>query len=50
MSRESFRGEPKRLLDKAATYLPEGAIMAREQAQALIEKSREDVERPMTFR
>jgi predicted Zn-dependent protease len=38
MSREHFSGGPKRLLDKAATYLPEGAIMAREQAQALIEK------------
>jgi predicted Zn-dependent protease len=38
MSRDSFRGAPRRLLDKAATYLPEGAIMARDQAQALVEK------------
>ena len=33
-----FRGEPERLLDKAAAFIPEGAVMRREQAQALIEK------------
>ena len=39
MSRsESFRGGPKRLLEKAAAAMPEGAVMQREQAQALIEK------------
>lgn len=39
MSRSAhWRGEPKRLLEKAASYMPEGAIMAREQAQAVIEK------------
>ncbi|HEU4746914.1 MAG TPA: TldD/PmbA family protein [Gemmatimonadaceae bacterium] len=32
------RGEPKRLLEMAAASVPEGAIMPREQAQALIEK------------
>ena len=39
MSRsKTFRGEPKRLLEKAADYMPEGAVMPREQAQALIAK------------
>ena len=39
MSRSGYwRGEPKRLLEKAASYMPEGAVMPREQAQALIEK------------
>jgi len=39
MSRSAYwRGEPRRLLEKAASYMPEGAIMAREQAQAVIEK------------
>jgi predicted Zn-dependent protease len=39
MSRsESFRGEPRRLLERAAASMPEGAVMPREQAQALIEK------------
>ena len=34
----SFRGDPKRLLDRAAEYMPEGAVMTREKSQALIEK------------
>jgi predicted Zn-dependent protease len=34
----SFRGGPKRLLDRAAEYMPEGAVMTREKSQALIEK------------
>jgi predicted Zn-dependent protease len=39
MSRSGIsRGEPKRLLDKAAALVPDGAVMPREQAQALIEK------------
>jgi len=39
MSRSAYsRGEPKRLLEKAAAVVPEGAVMPREQAQALIEK------------
>ncbi|HMG71447.1 MAG TPA: DNA gyrase modulator, partial [Gemmatimonadaceae bacterium] len=38
MSRSTFRGEPKRLLERAAELMPEGAVMPREQAQALIEK------------
>lgn len=39
MSRSAYwTGEPKRLLEKAASYMPEGAVMAREQAQAVIEK------------
>ncbi len=39
MSRSGYsRGEPKRLLEKAASYMPEGAVMPREQAQALVEK------------
>jgi len=39
MSRSAhWRGEPKRLLEKAASYMPEGAVMPREQAQALVEK------------
>jgi predicted Zn-dependent protease len=40
MSRsETPRGEPKRLLEKeAAALIPEGAVMPREQAQALIQK------------
>ena len=33
-----FRGGPKRLLESAADYMPEGAVMARDKAQALIEK------------
>ena len=33
-----FAGEPKRLLDHPEEYIPEGAVMAREKAQALIEK------------
>jgi predicted Zn-dependent protease len=34
-----LRGEPKRLLESAAAaYMPEGAVMPREQAQALVEK------------
>ncbi|MFL5465898.1 MAG: PmbA/TldA family metallopeptidase, partial [Gemmatimonadaceae bacterium] len=38
MSRsENFRGEPKRLLERAA-LMPEGAVMPREQAQQLVEK------------
>jgi predicted Zn-dependent protease len=32
------RGEPKRLLERAAALMPEGAVMPREQAQAIIEK------------
>jgi predicted Zn-dependent protease len=39
MSRSDYsRGEPKRLLEKAAASMPEGAVMPREMAQALIEK------------
>jgi predicted Zn-dependent protease len=39
MSRSGYsRGEPKRLLEKAAALVPEGAVMPREQTQALIEK------------
>ena len=39
MSRSGIsRGEPKRLLDKAAALVPDGAVMPREQAQALIER------------
>ena len=39
MSRSSYsRGEPKRLLEKAAAAMPEGAVMPREMAQSLIEK------------
>src|SRR5688572_2894364 len=38
MSDAFSRGEPKRLLDKAAASVPEGAVMPRDQAQALIEK------------
>ena len=39
MSRSGYwRGEPKRLLENAASYMPEGAVIPREQAQALIEK------------
>jgi predicted Zn-dependent protease len=34
----SFRGGPKRLLDRAAEYMPDGAVMTREKSQALIEK------------
>ncbi len=34
----SFSGSPKRLLDNAAKYMPEGAVMTREKSQALIEK------------
>ncbi len=32
------RAAPKRLLDRAAAMMPEGAVMTREKAQALIEK------------
>jgi predicted Zn-dependent protease len=39
MSRSSYsRGEPKRLLEKAAAPMPEGAVMPREMAQSLVEK------------
>ena len=38
MSALEHSREPKRLLDKAAAALPEGAVMTREQAQAVIEK------------
>jgi predicted Zn-dependent protease len=38
MSARVFRGEPKRLLEKASAYMPEGAVMPRDKAQALIEK------------
>jgi predicted Zn-dependent protease len=39
MSRSGYsRGEPKRLLENAAASIPEGAVMPREQAQALVEK------------
>ena len=39
MSRsETFREAPRRLLDAAAAMMPDGAVMPREQAQALIEK------------
>ena len=34
----SFSGSPKRLLDRAAEFMPEGAVMTRERSQALIEK------------
>ena len=34
----TFRGDPKRLLDRAPEYMPEGAVMTREKSQALIEK------------
>jgi len=34
----SFSGSPQRLLDNAAEYMPEGAVMTRERSQALIEK------------
>jgi predicted Zn-dependent protease len=34
----TFKGDPKRLLDRAAEYMPEGAVMTREKSQALIEK------------
>jgi predicted Zn-dependent protease len=39
MSRSGYSSrEPKRLLERAAALVPEGAVMTREQAQALIEK------------
>ncbi|HEY3744698.1 MAG TPA: DNA gyrase modulator, partial [Gemmatimonadaceae bacterium] len=38
MSRPGFNGSPKSLLDNAAKYMPEGAVMTREKSQALIEK------------
>src|SRR6476620_4272736 len=38
MSGAITRGAPMRLLDKAAAAMPEGAVMTREQAQAVIEK------------
>ena len=39
MSRsDESRGAPKRLLEKAAAAIPDGAVMSREQAQALIAK------------
>jgi predicted Zn-dependent protease len=34
----SFSGTPKRLLDRAAEYMPEGAVMSRDKSQALVEK------------
>ena len=34
------RGEPRRLLESAEPMLPEGAVMTREQAQAVVEKVR----------
>jgi len=39
MSRSgTFSGSPARLIERAAEFMPEGAVMPREQAQALIEK------------
>ena len=39
MSRTAYSSrEPKRLLERAAALIPEGAVMPREQAQSLIEK------------
>ncbi len=39
MSRSgTFSGSPKRLLDRAAEFMPEGAVMPRELAQAVIAK------------
>ncbi len=38
MSRSYSRGEPKRLLEKVAASMPEGAVMSRDMAQALVEK------------
>jgi predicted Zn-dependent protease len=39
MSRSAtFRGEPKRLLERATELMPEGAVMTREQAQAVVER------------
>jgi len=39
MSHSSFSSrEPKRLLERATALVPDGAVMPREQAQALIEK------------
>src|SRR5215212_1788546 len=38
MSRSGFSGEPRRLIERAAEFLPEGAVMPREQAQSLIER------------
>ena len=39
MSRTTYSSrEPKRLLERAAALMPEGAVMPREQAQSLIEK------------
>ena len=35
MSRSAYsRGEPKRLLEKAAASMPEGAVMSRDMAQS----------------
>jgi len=33
-----YRGEPKRLIESADAAMPEGAVMTREQAQAIVEK------------
>ena len=38
MTRPTFFSRPKSLFDAAAEFMPEGAVMPREQAQALIEK------------
>ncbi len=38
MSRDNSRGEPKRLLENAKALIPAGAVMTREQAQALVQK------------
>jgi predicted Zn-dependent protease len=39
MSRSAtFSGSPMRLIERAAEFMPEGAVMPRDQAQALIEK------------
>ena len=38
MSRHGFSGSPRRLIERAAEFLPEGAVMPRDQAQALIDK------------
>jgi predicted Zn-dependent protease len=39
MSRIGFsNGEPRRLIERAGEYVPEGAVLPRDQAQALVEK------------
>ena len=38
MTRSAFTPRPKSLFENAAAFIPEGAVMRREQAQALIEK------------